>query len=212
MRLIRKTLAVGTIGVVSPSKTGVVLGLLALTCLAGVGAAHGGQTRADVALAPIRATPGAMARHITSLGYPYTHATCHGKGKRKHHTYAAFQCVATGTVIYYDPLSWSLTLWAKPLRGGWCGSALSLKTCHRLTVPVYGSENKCASDSNLCDHHSSDTNAALNAHLYGGPQPANTEDILCEPSGTNTYTCYGTPNYTVAWTKASYGWLPTVTP
>jgi hypothetical protein len=144
----------------------------------------------------VRATTAAMARHITSLGYPYTTATCQGLGKRKHHTYAAFRCVAKGTVIYYEPMGLSLTLWAKPLRGGWCGSAFSLKTCHRLTMPVYGSEDYWA--------------AAVNAHVYGGPQPPNKEDIVCQPSGTNTYAC--SAGYTVAWTKASYGWLPTVTP
>jgi hypothetical protein len=109
--------------------------LVVLIALAGVGAAEAAQTIA-VARAQIRATPAAMARHIRSLGYPYTRATCHGKGTRKHHTYAAFRCVIKGTVIYYAPLAWSLTLWAKPLRGGWCGSAFSLKTCHRLRVPV----------------------------------------------------------------------------
>jgi hypothetical protein len=194
-------------------KAGVALGVLALACLAGVGAAHGAQARAFVARAQIRARPAAIAHHITSLGYPYTKATCHGLGKRKHRAYAAFRCVVKGTVIYYAPLAWSLTLWARPLRGGgWCGSAFSLKTCHRLTMPVYGNENKCATNSNLCDHHSSDTNAALNAHLYHGPQPANTEDYLCKPSGTNTYACNaGSTQYTVSWAKASYGWLPTVT-
>ena len=148
-----------------------------------------------------------MARHITSLGYPYTKATCHGKGIRKHGTYAAFRCVAKGTV-HYETLNYNgLTLWAKPLRRGWCGSAFSFKTCHRLTVPVYGSENKCASDSNLCSL-SSDTNAALNAHIG-----SHSDDFPCEPSGTNTYTCTsGNTSYTVIWTKASYGWLPTVTP
>lgn len=188
-------------------RTGVAVGVLALTCLAGVGAAHGAQTLAVVARASIRATPTAMARHIAGLGYPYTRATCHGEGTRKHGTYAAFRCVAKGTVHY---VTLSLTLWAKPLRGSWCGSATSLKTCHRLTAPIYGSEDKCEPNVSYCSL-SSDTEAALAAHLYGGPSTG--DDFICKASGTNTYTCVtGGTSYTVAWTKASYGWLPKVTP
>ena len=91
-----------------------MLGVLALTCVVGVGAAQGVQPRAVVARAHARATPAAMARHITSLGYPCTKAACHGKGKRKHGTYTAFRCVAKGTV-HSGTLSWAL--WAKLLRG-----------------------------------------------------------------------------------------------
>ena len=188
-------------------KTGVVLGVLALACLGAVGAAHGGQTRV------VRATPVAMARHITSLGYPYTTASCHGKGTRKHGTYVAFRCVAKGTVRYWDQkntvhhLARSWTLWAKSLRAGWCASANSLNTCHRLTAPVYGSEDKCNSNGSYCSR-SSDTGVALAAHFY-----VKGTGYLCSSSGTDIYTCLaGSDTETVAWTKASYGWLPTVTP
>src|SRR6476661_166591 len=155
----------------------------------GIGA-YLGSAQAAVAVSPAsanrpRATPAAMVRHIISLGYrPYgapRSATCHGKSKRKHGTYPAFRCVATGAVGDGPTRSW--TVWAKPLRGGWCGSAFSLKTCHRLTAPVYGNEDKCNWNGSFCSG-SSDTSVAL---LRISPQPG--RHPYCTPSRTNTYTC-----------------------
>lgn len=199
--------------------------LVVVAAFVASGTASAGQ--ANAASSSLRATPAAMARHITSLGYPYSHAVCHGRGKPKNDTYAAFRCVAKGTVNRSKPTrgapprpmrSW--TVWAKPLRRGWCGSAFSLKTCHRLTAPVYGSENKCDWDGNYCSS-SSDTSAALTAACRrseaGCTHGDAGDEILCTTSGTNTYICIGSRRsgaggtWTVAWTKASYEWLPTVT-
>ena len=182
--------------------------LVVVAAFAASGAASAGQANA-ASSSRLRATPVAMAGDITSLGYPYSGAVCQGRGERKHGTYAAFRCVARATV---DDIARTWTVWAKPLRGawGWCGSALSLKTCHRFAAPVYGSEHKCNSNGSRCSL-SSDTAAALDAYLYDGPgytRGAETKNS-CTASGTNAYKC-ATPegSYTVAWTKASYGWLP----
>jgi hypothetical protein len=189
------------------TKLSAVAALVVVAAFVASGTASAGQANA-ASSSRLRATPAAMARHIISLGYraygaPRS-ATCHGKGKRKHGTYPAFRCVATGAVGDGSPRSW--TVWAKPLRGGWCGSAFSLKTCHRLIAPVYGSEDKCNGNGNVCSG-SSDTSVAL---LRISPQPGRSP--YCTPSGTNTYTCENpSGTWTVAWREASYGWLPTVT-
>lgn len=179
------------------TKLSAVAALVVVAAFVASGTASAGHTAAHQ-----RATQAAMARHITSLGYPYTTAFCHGKGKRKHGTYAAFRCVAKGTV---DSVTRSWTVWAKPLSRGWCGSAWSLKTCHRLTAPVYGSEDKCNGNGRACSL-SSDTLAALFRRIPA----ADREGESCSPPDlTDTYTC-DPGNWTVTWTKASYGWLPTV--
>ena len=193
------------------TKLSAVAALVVVAAFVASGTASAGQANA-ASSSRLRATPVAMAGDITSLGYPYSGAVCQGRGERKHGTYAAFRCVARATV---DDIARSWTVWAKPLRGawGWCGSAFSLKTCHRFAAPVYGSEHKCNSNGSRCSL-SSDTAAALDAYLYDGPG----YELLCTTSGTNTYICTdgsrrpgagGT--WTVAWTKASYGWLPEVT-
>jgi hypothetical protein len=185
------------------TKLSAVAALVVVAAFVVSGMASAGHTAAHQ-----RATQAAMTRHITSLGYPYTTATCQGKGRRTHGTYAAFRCVANGTV---GSMTRSWTVWAKPLRGGWCGSAFSLKTCHRLTAPVYGSEDKCDPDArgSYCSL-SSDTAAVLDRYLYGrNPQRGEDENNSCTPSGPNAYYCVTDgPSYTVTWTKASYGWLP----
>jgi hypothetical protein len=187
------------------TKLSAVAALVVVAAFVASGTASAGQTNA-ASSSRLRATPAAMASHITSLGYrpwPNATATCHGKGKRKHGTYPAFRCVATAIVGDFPRRSW--TVWAKPLRGGWCGSAFSLKTCHRLTAPVYGSENKCNGNGNGCSG-SSDTSVAVWRISMASRGP------YCTPSGTNTYTCEDeNGTWTVVWTEASYGWLPTVT-
>ena len=190
------------------TKLSAVAALVVVAAFVASGTASAGQANA-ASSSRLRATPVAMAGNITGLGYPYSGAVCQGRGKRKHGTYAAFRCVARATV---DQIPRSWTVWAKPLRGGWCGSAFSLKTCHRLTAPVYGSEHKCNSNGSRCSL-SSDTAAALDAYLYGGPGYTRGHETTnsCTSSGTNAYNCATLDgSYTVAWTKASYGWLPTV--
>jgi hypothetical protein len=186
------------------TKLSAVGALVVVAAFVASGTASAGQANAASSSQP-RATPAAMARHITDLGYrlwPNAAATCYGKGKRKHGTYPAFRCVATA--IVGDFPRWRLTVWAKPLRGGWCGSAFSLKTCHRLTAPVYGRENKCNGDGNGCSP-SSDTSVAVWRISMARPPS-------CTPSGINTYTCEdANGTWTVVWREASYGWLPTVT-
>ena len=190
------------------TKLSAVAALVVVAAFVASGTASAGQANA-ASSSKLRATPAAMAGNITSLGYPYTTATCQGKGRRTHGTYAAFRCVANGTV---GSMTRSWTVWAKPLRGGWCGSAFSLKTCHRLTAPVYGSEHKCNGNGEGCPF-SSDTAAALDRYLYGfSPNQRGLGDD-CTRSGPNAYECrtLAGPRYTVTWTKASYGWLPRVT-
>jgi hypothetical protein len=178
--------------------------LIVVAAFVASGTASAGQANA-ASSSRLRATPAAIARHITSLGYPYATATCHGKGKREHGTYAAFRCVAKGTV---NSTTRSWTVWAKPLRAGWCGSAFSLKTCHRLTAPVYGSEDKCNGNGRACSP-SSDTLAALLRRIPAADREGEAKTSSCY---SDTYTCESPgKTWTVAWTKASYGWLPTVT-
>ena len=188
------------------TKLSAVAALVVAGAFVATGTASAGQANA-ASSSRLRATPVAMASHITNLGYPYTHAVCHGRGKRKDGNYGAFRCAARGTV---RGVTRSWTVWAKPLSRGWCGSAWSLKTCHRLTAPVYGSEDKCNGDPGCSD--SSDTLVAI-ARRLGAAATLHDRAPYCQPSGTNVYDCNNArgPSFTVAWTKASYGWLPTVT-
>ena len=75
------------------NKLSAVAALVVVAAFVASGTASAGQANA-ASSSRLRATKAAMARHITSLGYPYTHAVCHGRGKRTHGTYAAFRCVA----------------------------------------------------------------------------------------------------------------------
>ena len=130
---------------------------------------------------------------MTPERLPANHAVCDGRGKRKDGTYAGVplrrqwgqstRCAGVGR----SGRSHSAA--------GWCGSAFSLKTCHRLTAPVYGSEDKCNGDGYGCSF-SSDTLAALLAHHVG---LRSLRSPNCKPSGWNTYTCeHGSTTWTVA--------------